>query len=202
MIKKTLIAFAFVAASAGGNATSVDVVCGDGTPLTPWTQNPYPTFRVTYSPGADVGKPGLFWFGVLSPDLQKGAALTMQGWATYEGGLYPPQSRYDGGLRQITLTVQLPTRALTTADYVGYGVYLGHGVYTQDARNKVANRRNTLDRLKTDLQAKGRWIAAYDTDDQFIWSLIQKDMTDNQKYGQYFTIPFLDCTPPPLGGGS
>lgn len=203
MTKKLLIASAILSvaatASAGG---SVDVVCGDGSPLTPWTQNPYPTFRVTYSPDGDVGKPGLLWFGVLSPDQQRGAVLTMQGWETYQGGLYPPHSRYDGGLRQISFTVSLPSNALTTAEYVGYGVYLGHGVYTAEAREKVVSRRNTLNRVKPDMQAKGRWNSAFDNDDHFIWTLIQKDMTDNRKYGQYFTIPFIDCTPPQQGGGS
>lgn len=182
----------------------VEMVCGDGSPLMRYSSSgATPTLRVTYSTAGDAGKPGLFWLGVLSADQQIGAALTPQGWQAYQGGLYPYQSRHDAGLRHtITLNVPMPGTSLTTAEYVGYGLYLGHGVYTQQAQQQVASRRAALNRVKPDMVAKGRWRPDFDTDDTFIWTLIQKDMTDNGKYGRVYTIPYLDCTPPQSGGGS
>lgn len=201
-MKKLMIALAVCAHVAVASAAPrVELVCGDGSPLTPFSTNTTPTFRVTYTTGADAGQPGLFWFGVLSPDQQRGAVLTPYGWQAYQGGNYPFHSRHDGGLRaSLTLHVPLPGNALTTAEYVGFGVYLGHGVYTATAQQQVASRRASLNRVKPDMVAKGRWRADFDTDDSFIWTMIQKDMTDNGKYGQAYTIPFLDCTPPQLGG--
>lgn len=202
MKKLTLTLAVCVHAAVASAAARVELVCGDGSPLTTWRANTTPTLRVTYTTGADAGQPGLLWFGVLSADQQSGAVLTPNGWQTYQGGLYPFHSRHDGGLRpSTTLNVPLPGNALTTAEYVGFGVYMGHGIYTVNAQQQVASRRATLNRVKPDMVAKGRWRAEFDTDETFIWTLIQKDMTDNGKYGQAYTIPYIDCTPPQQGGG-
>lgn len=179
-------------AQAGGSAV---VTCGNAAPGF-YNNGQAPVLKITYAPGGDVGVPGLFWLGVLTPDQRDGAVLTDQGWSAYHGGLYPFQARYDGGLPGvISLTVAFPGSELTTAGFVGYGVYVGHGAYTAQAMQAVASRRAALDRVRAKLIAAGTWSAEYDSDDRYIWSLVQKNMMDSQKYGSVMTVPFIDCTP-------
>jgi hypothetical protein len=189
---------ALSAANAGGTATVICRPTGstydDGTPITA------PALQVNYSTGADAGTPGLFWFGILSPDQKRGAVLTPQGWQTYTGGLYPFQARYDAGFTPtIAFAVPFPDGSTNTGAYVGYSVYAGDGVYTTDMRQKVADRRASLNAVKPDMVAKGRWRPEFDSDDTYVWSLIQRDMTDNSKYGSIGSIPFVDCSPPNAG---
>ena len=180
-------------AHAGGSAA---VVCsGD-----PVSGGAVPILRVSYFTGADAGTPGLFWLGLFSRDQTKGAALTSSGWQTYTGGLYPFQARYDAGFpASITLSIPFPAGVQTTAEYVGYSVYAGDGVYTGAMQQQVADRRAALNAEKPDMVASGRWNVAFDSDDSYIWALIQKDMTDNKKYGAILTIPYLNCLPPNYG---
>jgi hypothetical protein len=194
MLRKYLVVSALVAgaglAHAGGSAA---VVCsGD-----PVGGGAVPLVQVRYLVGADAGTPGLFWLGLFSADQTKGAALTASGWQTYTGGLYPFQARYDAGFpTTITLSIPFPAGVQTTRDYVGYSVYAGDGVYTAAMQQQVADRRAALNAEKPDLVASGRWSAAFDSDDSYIWALIQRDMTDNKKYGPLLTIPYLSCLPP------
>lgn len=184
-------------AIAGGQATVNCSVAGDS-----FGPNAVPVLRVSYSTGADTGTPGLFWLGVISQDQTIGSVLTPQGWQNYYGGLYPFQARYDGGFpSSITLSIPFPDGVQNTAAYVGFNVYAGNGVYTVDSREKVAARRVSLNSVKPDMVAKGRWRPEFDTDDNFIWSLIQRDMVDNKKYGPILSIPYVDCTPFTAGGG-
>jgi hypothetical protein len=180
--------------------------CGNGLP---------PQINISYSTGSDAGTPGLFWLGVLSPDQTVGAVMTLnQGWQPYQGGLYPPEARYDNGLPgTITITIPFPApmqnnngfgnafggmqgTTLDTSAYVGYSVYVGHGAYTSAGQALVADRRAMLISVKPQRVAAGTWQAAYDSDDQFIWSIVQKDMVTNSKYYSIITVPFVDCTPP------
>lgn len=189
-----LLAVVGVAAQAGGSAT---VTCGNAAPGV-YNNGQAPVLNISYSTGADAGTPGLFWLGVLTPDKTNGAVMTSdQGWIAYQGGLYPFQSRYDGGLPgMISKTFPFPGNSLLTTDYVGYIVYTGHGAYGGEAKKKVADRRAALNSVKAKLVEKGVWNSEYEGDDRFIWSLIQKDMVDNQKYGSYITVPLIDCTIP------
>lgn len=155
-----------------------------------------PVLKVSYNTGADANKPGLFWFGIISEDQTTGAVLTSQGWQDYQGGLYPFHSRYDNGLTPvINLSIPIPNSATNTSSLVGYIVYAGHGVYLQDSRQKVIERRSVLDSVKADLVAKGRWQVQYETDENYIISLVQRDMVNNKKYGPALTIPYVDCEP-------
>jgi hypothetical protein len=181
-----------LAAVAGGSAT---IDCGDG--FTGSAGNTkQPTIRLSYTTGSDAGTPGLFWLGLLSPDQTLGAVLTEAGWTQYNGGLYPFQARYDGGLPAvISRTLNFPNNETTTSMYQGYTLYVGHGVYTAQAREKVAVRRNVLDTAKPELVARGRWRPENDTDLHYVHALIQKDMVDNKKYGGTIQIPVLNCNP-------
>jgi len=167
-------------------ATTVDLMCD--------SQHPY--LNVAYSTGTDTGTPGLFWLGVVSPDQTSGTALTSTGWQSYQGGLYPFQSRYDNGLpATIKLSIPFPTDSNTTSTmaFVGYQVYVGHGVYTTAAAQLVAERRSALDFVKPQEVAAGSWSPEYDTDDRYKWSLIQQNMVESKKYGAVYTIPVFDC---------
>ena len=192
-----LLAFQAASAIAGGSAT---ITCGNAPPGV-YNNGQVPQLTINYTPGVDAGAPGLFWLGVLSPDQNSGAVMTQQGWATYQGGLYPFQARYDNGLPgTVTLTIPFPvdpqSGTLSTAGFVGFSVYAGHGVYTQQAQQLVANRRAMLNSVRAQRIAAGTWQADYDTDDRFIWSVIQKNMVENNKFGALITVPFIDCTLP------
>lgn len=177
-------------AHAGGSAK---VVCSRFTPA----------LEITYSTGADAGTPGLLWVGVLTTDKSGGAFHTAKGWEPYNGGLYPFHSRYDSGLPSI-IKVILPfpnNSSYTTAQYVGYQVYTGNGVYTKDMREQVRERREALNSVKPDIVAKGLWRSEFDSDDYHMMALAQNDLTVNKKYGMIYTIPFVDCNPSDGGGG-
>ena len=199
---------AFAAVSATGSIT-----CGVG-------GNPFgygfgysttPTINVTLNTGADAGRPGLFWLGVLTPDQQTAFVLPLTGkWEKYQGGLYPPNARYDNGLPG-TITVQVPippyyegefagSQLTNTALYQGHTVYVGHGALSPEAVKRVADRRTYLNSIREDRIARGKWSHHYDSDDQYKWALAQKDMTDGPKWGPVVTIPFLDCNPDNQGG--
>lgn len=192
------LAAAAAAAQAGGQAS---LSCSGG-------YYGVPTLSITYTPGGDAGNPGLTWVGVLSPDQTVGAVLDItNSWTTYNGGLYPPNARFDGGIPgTVTVSVPFPGDAYgntptNTSAWVGYSIYMGHGIYTSDAATMVANRRTYLNSVKAERQAKGTWRAEYDDDTRFMWSLVQKNMVDKGKYGAVLTIPFLDCAPQDSGGG-
>lgn len=184
-----------IGASAAGTAT---ITCGNAAPGV-YNNGQAPVLTVSYTPGVDTGSPGLFWLGVLSPDQTRGAVMTQQGWTPYQGGLYPFQARYDNGLPgTVSLTIPFPvdpqSGMLSTAGFVGFAVYAGHGVYTKQAQQMVTNRRAMLNSVRAQRIAAGTWSADYDTDDRFIWSNIQKNMVDNQKFAPVITVPFIDCT--------
>jgi hypothetical protein len=194
MTKKAFSAFilsaAAIAANAGGSAS---VVCSTATANDGSTYL-VPVVNVTYSTGADAGTPGLFWLGIISSNQTAGAVLTPSGWQTYTGGLYPFAARYDGGLSStITKTLTLPNGATNTSAYAGYSLYVGDGVYTAAAQAQVTERRTMLNSMKASMVTTGTWSTSYDSDDSYIWSLVQKDMTDNGKYGSVLTIPSVDC---------
>ena len=191
------LAVSATSAQAGGQAA---VICS--TPGDSFGPSSVPVLQAYYSTGPDAGTPGLFWFGVISQDQTVGSVLTPQGWQNYYGGLYPFQARYDNGLgARVTLSIPFPDGVQTTSAYVGYNVYAGHGVFSSDSRDKVVARRAALNTVKPDMVAKGRWRPEFDTDDNFIWSLIQRDMVDNKKYGPILSIPYVDCTPSYDRGG-
>ncbi|MES2879221.1 MAG: hypothetical protein V4713_12425 [Pseudomonadota bacterium] len=168
---------------AGGSAT---IDCGSTNK---------PTIHLTYATGSDATMSGLFWLGIISPDQNSGVVLTEDGWAEYKGGLYPFQTRYDNGLPSvITKTITFPYNAMSTGLYQGYTLYVGHGAYTTQAREKVAVRREVLTTAKPELVARGRWRPENDNDLIYVHALVQKNMVDNQKYGGVLLIPALDCT--------
>ncbi|MFX1767967.1 hypothetical protein PWP93_36470 [Paraburkholderia sp. A1RI-2L] len=153
---------------------------------------------------SEPGQPGLVWVGMHNPDKTAAYLLNLQGgWDAYNGGLYSPAGRYDNGLpATMNLDVPLPPGASfgSTDAFVGWQVYEGHGVYTPLAQSQVALRRATLNALKPSRVAAGTWNPAYDSDDEIKWTLVQKDMTDNSKYADVLSIPYVNCTPP--GSGS
>lgn len=198
MWKFLLVAMMILANAGASAAATASVTCGINGYTNEsefGTGNNLPAYlNISYPTSADSGAPGLFWLGIISPDQTQGAVLTERGWETYQGGLYPFQSRHDGGLpRTITLSTPFPNNRMSTSGYVGYSVYLGHGAYTPKMRQMVVDRRTALNSAKPTMVAAGRWNAELDSDDRFIWSMIQRDMVDNGKYGEVITIPSLNC---------
>jgi len=202
-------------AAFGAVSATASITCGAGTNQFGYgfEYSSTPTINVTLNTGADAGKPGLFWLGVLTPDQQTALVLPLNGrWEKYQGGLYPPQSRYDNGLPS-TISLQIPVPSYdpengqvfnssptTTAQYIGYSVYVGHGALDSKSLKLVADRRAYLDSIREERIAQGRWSHHYDSDDQYKWALAQKDMTDSNKWGAVLSIPFINCQPDDQGG--
>lgn len=189
---KTLLLGLMAAATVAHAGGSARVVCNRFTP----------SLEVSYSTGADAGKPGLLWVGVLTQDQSGGAFHTGKDWESYNGGLYPFHSRYDGGLpATIRVTLPFPGNSSTTAQYVGYTVYTGNAQYTPEMREQVRDRREALNLVKNDMIARGVWRSEFDSDDYPILALAQNDLMRNKKYGMVLTIPFVDCNPAANEGG-
>jgi hypothetical protein len=152
----------------------------------------------------EVGQLGVLYVGMHSPDQRQAYFLNLQGnWEAYLGGLYQPAARYDAGLpASYPVTVTLPEQpAYTSAAFQGWTVYVGYGVYTPKAQSLVQARRTTLNEIKPQRVAQGKWSPEYDSDERFILSLVQKNLMDNKKYIQSVVIPYVDCTPPDAGHG-
>ncbi len=194
-----LLAAAAATAQAGGAAW---VTCGYSAQGVQNTGEA-PILHISYSTAGDAGTPGLFYLGVLSPDQKTGAVMTGQGWTAYQGGLYPFQARYDAGLPgSITFSIPFPGYDLSTGSWAGYSIYAGHGAFNQQGMQAVQSRRAGLNEMKPIRVKNGTWRAEYDSDEQFILSVIQKNMTDGGKYAALITVPYIDCTPlPPDNGG-
>lgn len=189
LILGVALAVAALAAQAGPQAS---ITC----------QGTTPTLEITYSTGGDAGNPGLFWLGVIDPAQQQTAYLDQtNSWQSYQGGLYPPQGVYQGGLPGfVAVRASMPGTDMTTAAYVGWTIHAAHGVLSSQAQALVANRRIALDKVKPQRVAAGNWNSDYDQDDRFKLSLVQKDMTDNNKHVAVLIVPMIDCTPPSSGG--
>jgi hypothetical protein len=193
-IKKVLLGAMCAATSIGASAAgTAKIECVGYTP----------TVTLTYSTGNDIGSPGLTYVGILSPDQKTVALLGLSNqWEAYPGGLYMPNGRHDTGLPAVkTIKMTMPQTNYSAAPqsthaYVGYVLYAGHGALTPAGIQKVQSRRTALNKVKPTLVAKGTWNAQYESDDQIKQSLVQQNMTDNNKYGPVFTIPMLDCSPP------
>jgi hypothetical protein len=198
-MKKLITSFLALLCFSNANASDIGQA-------TAYCFNYHPELRITYSPdSSDVGMPGLFWLGILSPSETVGAVYNINHqWDSYNGGLYPPANRYDAGVPStITLTIPFPAdTGYTTEAYQGYSIYVGHGVLTSNAVEMVSLRRNYLNSVRDQRIAAGTWRTEYDSDTQFQWSLIQKNMVDNNKYNSIYRIPFIDCTPPNYYGGN
>jgi hypothetical protein len=187
-MRSLIIAAALACAALDATASgSASVVCG---------YNQMPMLVVDYATGADAGTPGLIYLGVLSPDRTSGAVMSEGGWREYRGGLYPFMSRFDYALPPtFTQTLPFPAGSTSTAAFVGYSVYMGHGAYTSQSKAQVADRRASLDKARPSLIASGAWTSEYSSDDRYIVALTQKNMVDKNKNLLILTIPFVDCNP-------
>ena len=75
-----------------------------------------------------------------------------------------------------------------------WSIYIGFGVLTPEAQGMVKSRREALNELKPQRVAEGRWNENYDSDDQFKWALVQKNMVDNSLYQMSVDkVPLLYC---------
>lgn len=201
-MRKVFVGLALVASVTSAYASaSATVTCGPSQQqgsVVGW--GAVPTINVSYATGQDAGQPGVFWLGILTPDQQVADALdTGQRWIQYTGGLYPPNQVFVNGLPGVvTVSIPFPSNpdgstATDTSQFVGYTIYAGHGVLTAQAKQQVAYRRQYLTANKARMQQDGTWSSAYETDTQFEWALVQKDMTDNKKWGAVLTVPYVSC---------
>jgi hypothetical protein len=150
-----------------------------------------------------AGQPGLVWVAARDADEKFAYFLTpTTGWTQYTGGLYPFYNRYDAGLpASLDIKSILPNTDGSTLTEQGWSIYVGYGTLTLDAQGLVQARREALNEMKPDRVAAGTWSTNYDSDDQFKWSLVQKNMTDNnQIQTSVATMPLLYCAPLPSGG--
>lgn len=179
----------FAHAEGVSRSMDADVTCGNSPRGVQYTGEP-PVININYSPGGDVGKPGLFYIGVLTPQGNKGAFFTGNSWIAPGGGLFPFYSRHDGGFpSSLRVKVPFPGAGLTTGAYVGYEIYAGHGVLTAAGRAQV-NEHNELYRQAQQPRTDGGL--------HHIQTLVQGDLMTKSKYNSMGVIPFIDCTLKPL----
>lgn len=164
-----------------------------------------PIINVVYSPrAADALRPGLVWVALIPPDTStRPYFYTLNSsWQQYQGGLFIPAARYDGGLpSSVTLAMPFPTitdgidvmRTSTTDNWLGWTIYAGHGVLTDRAMQLVQTRRAVLESQRAEREANGTWPSDYESDDRMKWSLVMKDMDDNKKFQGLLTVPHVDC---------
>ena len=83
----------------------------------------------------------------------------------------------------------------------GWTVYTGQGVLTPEAQANVATRRQFLNEAKPERLANGTWRADMDSDDQYTWSLIDRDASSNKKYWSAGVLQGVSaCLPQDTGG--
>jgi hypothetical protein len=157
----------------------------------------YPVVDLNYSPGGDP--PGLFYVGVQGKGSAQWTLLTSGGWQNYRGGSIPYYSQYSG---PVSLTISLPNGEMSTRNYVGYSIYLGHGAFTlqaADVINQALARTNTS---KTILAGQSLWSQDMENmknsaTTNAMRAAVENDLLSNGKMELAITIPFLDCSPPP-----
>lgn len=143
-----------------------------------------------------AGQPGAVFVGAHDPGKREAYFLTPRGWERYEGGLYGVYQRFDEGLpAALPLQSLLPKGiSWTSREVVDWSIYIGFGVLTPEAQDMVKSRREALNELKPQRVAEGRWDANYDSDDQFKWALVQRNMVDNSLYQMSVDkVPLLYC---------
>lgn len=164
----------------------------------------YPVVSVSYSPGNDAGVPGLIYFGALEPGGQGGAVLTPgKVWQAYKGGSYPFYEKYLTGLPgSISFSIGLPNGSMTTAAYVDYELYAGHGAYTKEHVANVQNMLKQQNETKAMLSKMGAWSSELESgmisEMHMIQAAVELDFIKYRKGAKLLTIPYIDCTPPPF----
>lgn len=164
-----------------------------------------PIITLSYFTGADVGLPGVTYVGLVSPQLDYGLMLDMSNqWSNFTSGQLLPNGAFDSGLpAQKMLKFRLPNsngNPSSTASFVNYKLYAGHGALTAKEKELVQKRREALNKTKDIHVAKGAWLPQYQDDDFFKLTLAQKNMTEGNKYYQVLTVPILDCSTTFSGG--
>jgi hypothetical protein len=159
-------------------------------------KNGRPTLEFKIETGKDAGKPGLLWIAAHTPDRKFGYFLTMDGtWSQYTGGLYPPYVLFNKGIpSSFPITLQLPQSFNThsTEAYLNWEIYAGYGNFEDTAETMVKKRREIVEQSRS----KGTLPpdTAYNSDEIFKWSLVQKDAVDNGKYFRITIVPLMDCS--------
>lgn len=182
---------------------AVNVVAGGSATLSCSSSN-YPVVSLSYSPDGNIGVPGAIYIGVLDASRKGGAVLTPgDSWAAYQGGSFPIYRSYSDGLPgSVSTLLQLPNGSRNTSEYVGYTLYGGHGAFTPEYRAKVSQMIATNQKIKEGFIRRGEWTPARESrsisDMSMVQAAVEHDFSQNGKVTQLLTIPYLDCTPPPV----
>jgi len=156
---------------------------------------------------SDVGLPGAIWLGIEDPTAPgyPAAFLTPSGWVTWTTGGFPTYLETPALGQTFSYSSCIPNSptgggcASTSGNVVGWKVYAGYGVLTQENQTLIQRRRASLDAAKPWLQQKGKWRADYEDDQAFRNALVQKSANEG-RWGPALTIPLIYCTPPDSGG--
>lgn len=158
--------------------------------------NHLPQLSIIHTTAADYGRPGMFWLALVSPDQQTQMVWTGSAWEQYQGGLHRPTAVYRDGMPPV---IQMTVTPLAFSD--GWSLYTGQGVLTAQAQANVATRRQFLNDAKPERVANGTWRADMDSDDQYQWSLIDRDASSNKKYWSAGLVQGVSaCLPQDTGG--
>lgn len=141
------------------------------------------------------GQPGAVFVGAHDPGERTAYFLTGSGWERYDGGLFPIYRRFDGGLpAEVSIQTLLPMASDNTVPLENWSIYIGYGILTPSAIDMIKTRRDALNELRPQRVAEGTWNPSYDSDDQFKWALVHKNLVDNNQYLKAIPqIPLLFC---------
>ncbi|CAB3919601.1 Uncharacterised protein [Achromobacter xylosoxidans] len=141
------------------------------------------------------GQPGAVFVGAHDPGERIAYFLTGSGWERYDGGLFPIYRRFDGGLpAEVPVRTLLPLASDNTAPVENWSIYIGYGILTPAAMDMIKTRREALNELRPQRVAEGTWNPSYDSDDQFKWALVHKNLVDNSQYLKAIPqIPLMFC---------
>ena len=151
---------------------------------------------------SDVGLPGAVWVGIEDPSAPgyPSAFLTANGWVPWTTGGFPTYVETGSMPPSFAYSACIPGSsynsyngcATTSTNYIGWKVYAGYGVFTEEHQGLIAKRRASLDAAKPRLQQKGKWRTDYDDDVAYRNSLIQKSANDG-RWGPALTISYMNC---------
>lgn len=126
-------------------------------------------------------------------------------WLPFEGGGYPPYKGFHQHLPS-AFRVLVPLfdkgkfgigSAISTDDKAGSGVYVGHGLFTEQAEQMIAARNSLIDKAEGVRKQKGfNKPSPYSDDLMAKLALISYDMVKNLKIKKMMQVPVFTCPQP------
>jgi hypothetical protein len=123
----------------------------------------------------DKGRPCIVYVGSHDPDQTAAEFYYDNRWQAWDSILYPPNQVFRNGINDMTLYIPLDR----VVEKLGWKLYVGYGVLTEESEQKVQRMILSYQRAKAKLP--DRQIPTVEPD-HYRRVLVQTDMLDNAKY--------------------